>query len=791
VSITGRFEADFESFYAAVEKAEAKLTDFQSGAGKVETSLNRMVDSFSGRRLIQEATLSAEAIERIGGVSKLTEDELQKVSAKATEAVAKMKAMGVAVPESLSAVAGEMKPVHEEMGFIGEQAADLGKAFIGAFAVEKVVEFALNVGKAEQALSRLSAETQIGTDELQDLTAATADYGLSNEELAKALFNVSKGIAGGDESVARGLSLIGVSLDQVKDKHGKDLFLEIEAGLSRLQGSLRDTAAADIFGSKLGAAMAGFSKEAAGAVAKAEEFNAKLSPAEIKDLKEYADQVERLEKNLGTLKDKILGGVAAAINSVTDAHRNGVSWVRLAWANAKDYLSVLGGFGPGVNLMTELAAAEGKAAEAQAALAEGAGEQVVELSKEAQAVQFLSTLRSNSAKELEPYQKRGLDDLRAMGQLNQQNAAAIGISSDQFKQYTENVRQAEVATKALTDATLANKAQLDKLAATATETFIKNHGTQTEIELADLKVREQADIDSLNRRAEALKASLASQHADTKENIDKIDAETAAATTKIRGYYKGMAEEVGTDWKDITAHTQASLDDAANRALKTLIDARSTIGTTREELDKLEAAYRKAATAATAMGQQSSNAGERGAASIDPWNKKVEELNKKYDELKKKQEELSFSTDITAANFDTYKAPQGLSKSSVLALLKQGFSLQNAVDILYAQARGVAIDLSKWPEEARGPRVPGFKYGVENYKGGTAVVGEDGPELVELPPGSRVIPRRGGRRAGGSGTSIYAPVYVSGVFDPSSAHALSRTVGGSIFQGVANARVLR
>jgi hypothetical protein len=62
MALSGRFDADFQSFYAAVDKANAKLTDFQSGAGRVETSLNRMVDSFSGRRLIQEVTLSEEAV---------------------------------------------------------------------------------------------------------------------------------------------------------------------------------------------------------------------------------------------------------------------------------------------------------------------------------------------------------------------------------------------------------------------------------------------------------------------------------------------------------------------------------------------------------------------------------------------------------------------------------------------------------------------------------------------------------------------------------------------------------
>lgn len=789
MSITGRFEADFQSFYAAVEKAEAKLADFQSGAGRVETSLNRMVDSFSGRKLLQEATVAAEAIERIGGVSMLTGDELQKAAVKASAAVEKMKAMGVEVPPGIARVAAELKPVHEEVGYIGESVKDLAGKFVGAFAVEKVIEFALNVGKAQQQLSRLSAETQIGTDDLQDLTAATADYGLQNTELAKALFSVSKGIAGGDESVVRGLHQAGITLDELKDKHGKELFLDIERGLATLQGSLRDTAAADIFGAKLGAAMAGFAKEADAAVAKAEQFNSKLSKEEVENLKRYADEVERLERNLGTLKDKILGGVAGAINSVTEANKNGVSWLKLATASVKDYFSQLTGQGPGVNLFTEIAISEAKVAEEQERVTAGAKEQTEELSKEAQAIQFLTSLRLDAGKALEGYQRRGLDELREMGQLNQANAAAIGVSVDQFKKYTEEVRAAEVQTKALTDATAAQNAQLEKIRATVSETNTKRHGTQTEVELADLKGKEEAEIASNNRRAEALKASLIAQHADTKENLAQIDADTKTANDKISGYFKQLSQGVGVDWDEIKSHSQAALDDAADRAKKTYIEALSTTGLTREELDKLEQKWRDAAAAATASGRAAVAGGKQATAAVLDTNKALVAQFEEQQRLLAIERQRGGGFDVTAANFDKFTAPQGLSKGSILSLLKQGFSVQNAVDILYAQARGVGLDLSKWPEEARGPRVPGFKYGVQDFGGGNAIVGEDGPEVVNLPRGASVLPLKGGGRAGGD-THIYSKVYVSGVFDPSSAHALKSTVEDAGFRSLLQGRKL-
>jgi hypothetical protein len=116
MAITAKFTADFQSFYDAVKTAEAHLTDFQSGAGRVEKSLNRMVDNFSGRKVIQEATLAAEAIERIGGVSNLTANELADVSAKAEEAVKKLRTMGADAPKNLQDLAAAGNRVTNSLG---------------------------------------------------------------------------------------------------------------------------------------------------------------------------------------------------------------------------------------------------------------------------------------------------------------------------------------------------------------------------------------------------------------------------------------------------------------------------------------------------------------------------------------------------------------------------------------------------------------------------------------------------------------------------------------------------
>ena len=57
--------------------------------------------------------------------------------------------------------------------------------------------------------------------------------------------------------------------------------------------------------------------------------------------------------------------------------------------------------------------------------------------------------------------------------------------------------------------------------------------------------------------------------------------------------------------------------------------------------------------------------------------------------------------------------------------------------------------------------IPAFARGVRNFRGGAALVGERGPELVNLPRGSDVIPNH---QLGGGGSGIN--IYISGALDP-------------------------
>lgn len=170
--LTGTLEADFTPFLEAVGKAEAKLKDFEGDANKVQTSLNRMVDSFSGRKLVQDATLAAEAVNKLGGASVLTEKELAALGAKCKEAADKMKAMGDEVPPNVQKVITAYDKLQQEQDEVNQSASTMYQQYK---TVDDVLDVAgVNVNKQVKALGQLKDILNTNVSELSKMQIAGA-----------------------------------------------------------------------------------------------------------------------------------------------------------------------------------------------------------------------------------------------------------------------------------------------------------------------------------------------------------------------------------------------------------------------------------------------------------------------------------------------------------------------------------------------------------------------------------------------------------------------------------------
>lgn len=79
-----------------------------------------------------------------------------------------------------------------------------------------------------------------------------------------------------------------------------------------------------------------------------------------------------------------------------------------------------------------------------------------------------------------------------------------------------------------------------------------------------------------------------------------------------------------------------------------------------------------------------------------------------------------------------------------------------------------------------GKTIPGFASGVKNFGGGMAVVGEEGPELVNLPKGSDVIPSGGGSVTPTSGAATININVTGAALSPAMSAQFAREAGPAI-----------
>src|SRR5437868_790002 len=202
------FVANFDQFFSAVQKAEAQLRDFETGAGKVQSSLDRMANALSGTKLIQDATVMAQAVEQIGGTSKLTTNELATLSGRANEAVEKMKKLGIEVPPGLQAIASATgEASHQTAGLTG-MVERLTERFVVYETLRHIFDFAKDAIESTARLEDLSKATGLSTDAIQRFSYVGKGFGVDTEQMARGVEQLSAKLASGDKNAVSAVTAL-------------------------------------------------------------------------------------------------------------------------------------------------------------------------------------------------------------------------------------------------------------------------------------------------------------------------------------------------------------------------------------------------------------------------------------------------------------------------------------------------------------------------------------------------------------------------------------------------------
>lgn len=764
---TGTFQADFASFYDACQKAEVSLKGFEQGGATVQDRMNRVSDSLSGVKIVQQATIAAQAVEKIGGVSMLTEKELARVGAIATEAAAKLTAMGQTVPPGIQKIADAANDATKAHSDLGTTVRGLAGDFLAMFTARAAFNFVKSTVDEASALNDLSQQTHMSVEEIQRLAGAMSEFGVDQDTLAKGLFKLSRGIAGGDESVTSGLHLMGMTLKDVEGLNGRELFLKIEAGLATLQGGLRDTAAADLFGGKLGMAMAGASAGIVDALAKWERHNTVVGKDAVEAEDAFGESIARTNKNMSSIASNMIGPLAQGFNVLFDAGEKGAS----KWALAMSFLPKgFAGIGIGADglatILDHLNQQMDKGKTDANTFVGPLNQVAAALTAQGQAAKFMQALETDAAATLTAAQLENLGHLKDIGALNAKNAAGIGVNAVEFAAYGAAVERAMKTEAELfkLETERANKqaaalAANTKLADAATAQLVANSGTATDAQIANAKKVSDDDI------------------------AQRIKAGTADAT-----FYKNRAaldkatnDAIITDHARVAVGSIEALTQEATKQQATLTEMLTgRLHYSRAAIDA-QIAVRDAAVAA-ARGEET--AVENVSTAFDDWNDSIMGVNRALDgttlntkELVAAQQKLHDMGSTKTLDLDTAqgRAQVAIDDPLVAYYLHEGYSLAQAYALQLGKQWNFPVNIA-----TPGPRVPGFAGGVDNFGGGLAVVGERGPELVSLPSGSSVFPS-----GTGGGTSVSVGLQVSGLLDPRTIRTLTKAVKTEILDAMA------
>jgi hypothetical protein len=330
MALSATFTANFASFYDAVDKAEAKLKDFGAGADKVGGRLNALSNSFSGVKIIQDATLMVKAVEEIGGVTKLTEKELARLGATANEAVAKMKLLGMDVPKNLQQIADQTKKANtattDWMGSLTKIAGTLGIAF----SVGAITNFIGSIFDAASAIKDLSDQWGVSTDAVQRWTGAAKQSGVETEKVGKSVQFLTEQLAEGSEGYQALLANVGLSYDKLRQMPLEDAYKEVIRAIASIKDeTLQLDVAEGLLGKSakqmVGAIRDGFLEAAAAQTV--------MSDETIKRLEAAQQQWETFTHAVVTYSGEMLGAVAATTKGMTKSWGNFFSTIGMAAAD--------------------------------------------------------------------------------------------------------------------------------------------------------------------------------------------------------------------------------------------------------------------------------------------------------------------------------------------------------------------------------------------------------------------------------------------------------------------------
>lgn len=424
---------------AKAQAAQGSLDKIGQSAGVTASTVSRVGNSFSGERIIREATAAALAVQEIGGASKLTEAEMARVNRTTGEALAKMKALGLEAPaeivklnEATQATGGLFSALPGPIKAVGASLMTaLGPIAIAGTVVaagKKLLDLTGN-------LTDLSAKTGISTTALQTLGYVTEQAGVSMDEIGGAVTKMSRALVGGDKSAVAGLQALNLSTADLLKMSPDQAFITIGDAIAKIENPMeRATIATKVFGKSGADLLPAFTGDLGKLADEAKRSGAILSEETVRGGDAAGDALGRLANAGLGLIGQVLGPLAPVIELVADLLGRVLGAAAQTVAKAFDFLKA--------NLLAW-----------KAVTLEG----IAAIGEMAQKVPFLADKLGITTEAIADMRKSAADARQAIADMGKQGVepttAAVAAAAPIVGDYSEKVEKVTKAKKAAKDET--------------------------------------------------------------------------------------------------------------------------------------------------------------------------------------------------------------------------------------------------------------------------------------------------------------------------------------------------
>ena len=464
MALTATFAADFTQFEKSLTQATVKLQTFERATKNVNRDLRREIESFSGQKIATEASRIVEAVNRIGGVSRLTETELKRVNAVITETTLKFKALGQEVPPSIAKMNREIQALGvgttNTTGSLGGFSSVLSKigpllpiaSVIGL--TTAVVRLGTEAFNSAGKIVDLAGKTGLSTTSIQRMQAVANQTGTSLDTFTNAAFKLGINVAEGTERARKAVSGLGLEYDKLRAMKPEEQFATVVKALEQVENvQERNRLGFILFGKQFGeiapAIAEGYSRIADAATVS--------SDSQIRALDRAADRWTKFVDDVLSVTQSLLGQLIETIEGVNKAFS---SLGPLKFAQAIAVAGVAG------KNHIEILTAIGKAYVDLGNDTEQAGNVTTQAAAGTQAwSDQLRQLRIDLL-DLTASQRDELDAALKVKGATEEVAAAFGLTTEHLKLYQDQQRGTNAETKTYeSSAKKAAKASLDAAAA--------------------------------------------------------------------------------------------------------------------------------------------------------------------------------------------------------------------------------------------------------------------------------------------------------------------------------------